>query len=240
MWIQNIHCKQLPRPAISRVIKRQGLLIWRYEVSLPADMRIMNGDRGQELTLCGAMVLRGLQPHWDNGGRETPRAVHINVTLSRLLIKKRTGLTIKSCIGRAKEREIKQARKPERRGEEKECVNIFQTKGEKKDIRQNGGGEILQRFWDGWDEVMWSRVKERERREMVVWEFRNLSTICISMSAIYMQMTACMSDRKARSRDFFFFFSEPHYPERCQAPAHTSTHQHKTHRAADDTGHLTL
>ena len=43
------------------------------------------------------------------------------------------------------------------------------------------------------------KMKEREG----VCEFRNLSTICISMSAIYMQMLACMSDRKAMSRARF-------------------------------------
>lgn len=35
--------------------------------------------------------------------------------------------------------------------------------------------------------------------ERGVWEFRNLSAICISVSAIYMQMVACMSDMKAMS-----------------------------------------
>lgn len=73
---------------------------------------------------------------------------------------------------------------------------------------------------------------------MVVWEFRNLSTICISMSAIYMQMLACMSDSKARSRDRFFFQNHITLNDAKLQP--TSTHRHKTHRASDDNGHLTL
>lgn len=39
----------------------------------------------------------------------------------------------------------------------------FKQKGEI-DIRQNGAEEILRRFCDGWNEVMWSRMKERERK----------------------------------------------------------------------------
>lgn len=53
MEIQNIHRKQPHRPAISHVIKRQGMLIGRYEV----DMRIMNGSGGQALTLRGAVEI---------------------------------------------------------------------------------------------------------------------------------------------------------------------------------------
>lgn len=49
------------------ILLKAGILdmkIWKYEVSLLADMRIMNGDRGHTLTQCGARVLRGLQLHW--------------------------------------------------------------------------------------------------------------------------------------------------------------------------------
>lgn len=60
------------------------------------------------------------------------------------------------------------------------------------------------------------------------------------MSVIYMQMEACMSDRKARSRDSFFFFFQSHITLNDAKLQPTSTHQHKTRRAADDTGHLAL
>lgn len=49
-----------------------------------------------------------------------------------------------------------------------------------------------------------------------------------------------MSDRKAKSRDSFFFFFQIHITLNDAKLSPTSTHQHKTHRAADDTGHLTL
>lgn len=45
--------------------------------------------------------------------------------------------------------------------------------------------------------------RERKIKERGIWEFRNLSAICISLFAIYMQMVPCMSDMKAMSRASF-------------------------------------
>lgn len=91
MEIQNIHCKQLPRPAISRIIKRQGSLIWRYE-----DMKfhcwliweLWMVTEGKSWP-CVEPRYSGLCGSTDRQwGKEPPRAVHVNVTLLGLLIKK--------------------------------------------------------------------------------------------------------------------------------------------------------
>lgn len=71
----------------------------------------------------------------------------------------------------------------------------------------------------------------------MVQEFRNLSAICISVSVICMQMAACMSDRKARSIDRFFFFIiiQSHITMNDAKLQPTTTHQHKH---TDETGQL--
>ena len=70
------------------------------------------------------------------------------------------------------------------------------------------------------------RKKKKEDRRWFG-EFRNLSTICISMSAIYMQMAACMSDKKAR-RVMVFLFFQRHITLNDAKLQPTSTRQHKT------------
>lgn len=58
---------------------------------------------------------------------------------------------------------------------------------------------------------------------MVCWEYKNRSTICISMSAICMQMMAFMSNMKSMSSDIYIF-PLPHYLELCQIPAISTQH----------------
>lgn len=49
-----------------------------------------------------------------------------------------------------------------------------------------------------------SRVRAR-RRKVVEGEFRSPSTVCLSVSVIYMQMAACMSEGREGGRDAFLF-----------------------------------
>lgn len=115
----------------------------------------------------------------------------------------------KSCIRGAKDREIKQARKKNngRGGGERNVLISFKQKGKKISHYM-----VVERICKDFEMVgvRWcgaecERVKEKQRRKMVIWEFRNLSAISISMFAIYIQIAACMRDRKAMSRAFFFF-----------------------------------
>lgn len=62
----------------------------------------------------------------------------------------------------------------------------------------------MERFSTDFEMAGGEVMRERNMKERdTVWEFRNLSSMCISMSAIYMQMVACMSDRKAMNAASF-------------------------------------
>lgn len=63
----------------------------------------------------------------------------------------------------------------------------------------------MQRCSDGCGEVVErnKKIKRRKRGGELDWEFRNLSSINISTSAISMQMVARMNDGKAMSRASF-------------------------------------
>lgn len=157
---------------------------------------------------------------------------------SRLLIKQ------EQAHDKGWERE--KLRKAKKEEEEKRSLLIYlrQKRGKKRyktECRWRDFAKILR--WFGWGDVEQSEGERKKKKEDRRWlgEFRNLSTICISVSAIYMQIAACMSDKKARRAmvfSFSFFFSEAHYPERCQAPAYL--HPSTQNTAADNTGHLTL
>lgn len=85
-------------------------------------MRIMNGDRGQELTLCAATALRALQLHGQTIGKRTSKSSSQKCHASWTANKKRTGLAIKAALEEQKKEKLsKQERKKEEEEERRVC-----------------------------------------------------------------------------------------------------------------------